>query len=115
MNKREIIAEALEKKIKENIIKLGEVPDYLIPKINISNDYAYPYLEIQNDGTIYIVIRERGVEYDRDLCINIDNAIFKLFEKITFELALNEEKGSSDYSLERIKSRQKELLDMLFS
>ncbi|WP_299178448.1 hypothetical protein [uncultured Chryseobacterium sp.] len=115
MNRKEMITKQLEEEIEKSILKLGGIPNYLIPKINISNDSAYPYLEIDNDGTIYIVIREKGIEYERDICVHIENTVFKLFEKITFELALNEEKSNENYSLERVKNRQRELLKIAIS
>lgn len=115
MNTRDITIEKLKLEIKKCISKLGVIPDYLVPKIDVPNDYAYPYVQVENNGTIYIVIREKGIEYERNICLDIDNTIYKLFEKVTFELALNEEKNNTAFSLERIKNRQKELLDIAIS
>jgi len=113
MNKKEMIIKELEKKIRKAIMKLDGIPEYLIPKINVPNDYAYPYVEIENNGTIYIVVREKGVEYERVICLDVSDTILKLFEKITFELAVNEEKNNLKYSIENLKNKQKELMKLI--
>ncbi|MCY1660773.1 Imm63 family immunity protein [Chryseobacterium sp. SL1] len=112
MNKKEIIKK-IEEMIEKNLKQIVGIPDYLIPKVNIPNECAYPYLEVENNGTIFLVIRERGIEYERDICLDINDSIYKIFEKITFELAINEEKSNVNYSLERIKEKQKELMKLI--
>lgn len=113
MNKKEMIIKELEREISKTITKLNGIPEYLIPKINVPNDNAYPYVEIENNGMIYIVVREKGIEYERVICLDVSNTIFKLFEKITFELAVNEEKNNLKYSIENIKNKQKKLMDLI--
>lgn len=110
----------IEKKIKEVndrlsiIINKLNIPDYLIPKINISNDLAYPYIDVGEDSSLFLVIRERGVEYERVQYPTIEMLFLKLFEYITFELAVIEEKkirkNDEDYSVSKINQIQKELL-----
>jgi hypothetical protein len=91
VNKKETLTKDLEEKISKAISKIGDIPSYLIPKINESNDDASPYVDI-GDGVIYIVIRERGVEYERNFCRDTDDALLKLFRYNSSEIARAQEK-----------------------
>lgn len=113
MSKIETIIRELKEEIDYNISKIGDIPIYLIPKVNESNDYAYPYVDVGNDGIIYIVIREKGIEYERNFCIDKSDAMFKLFRYVTYELAMEKEKKELDFSLNRVKERQLKLLKLL--
>lgn len=113
-DKNKLIQE-IEYRICENIKKLGGVPSYMIPKVNQSNDYSYPYIDISNDGTLYIVIEERGVEYSRELYPNIDVLIDRLFWLLTLELAVENLKreGFKEITSLMINQKQNELLVLL--
>ncbi|MBK1897307.1 hypothetical protein [Chryseobacterium paridis] len=102
MNKKEALTKDLEEKISRAISKIGDVPFHLIPKINESNDNASPYVDIGEDGVIYIVIRERGVEYERNFCRDTDDALLKLFRYNSSEIARTKEKNNPDYPLKTL-------------
>jgi hypothetical protein len=110
MNNREVIIKDLEERISTAISKIGDVPPHLIPKINESNDDAYPYVDIGDDGVIYIVIRERGVEYERNFCRDTDDALLKLFRYNSSGIVRAKEKNNPDYSLEKLKDMQLKIL-----
>jgi hypothetical protein len=58
----------------------------LLPEINNSNDFAKPYIEIDQYGYNY-VCRERGVERFRKLPFDIDELIYEVFHDVTSEMA----------------------------
>lgn len=110
VNKKEALTKDLEEKISKAISKIGDVPSHLIPRISESNDDAYPFVDIGDDGIIYIVIRERGVEYERNFCRDTDDALLKLFRYNSSEIARTKEKNNPDYSLEKLKDMQLKIL-----
>lgn len=112
--KKEIVISIIEDEIQKNIYKLGFVPEALIPKINKSNDFAYPYIEVYDDRIFYIVIEERGVEYRRDLFVEIDSLLKAIFEMITKSLAIERLKENrSDITSTVINQKQEELMKLL--
>lgn len=75
--------------IKRIISEYGEkikAPKDLLPVFGI-NDFATPYIEIDNSGNYNYVIRERGVEYERKIFIGIELLIFEVFKDVTFSMA----------------------------
>ncbi|ASK29989.1 hypothetical protein CEY12_07650 [Chryseobacterium sp. T16E-39] len=110
MNKKELLTVELQEKISKAISKIGNVPSHLIPKINESNDDAYPYVEIGDDSVIYVVIKERGVEYERNFCRDTDDALLKLFRYNSYEIARAKEKNNPNYSVEKLKDMQLKIL-----
>ncbi|WP_434574808.1 hypothetical protein [Riemerella anatipestifer] len=87
----------LQKKIFD-IAYRANVPIDLLPSINISNDYAKPYIEIQ-DNYYYYVIRERGEEYERTLYFDIKKLLYRVFDDISFDMAkmINFNSESGEY------------------
>ena len=63
-------AKVVEEKINLILFDFG-VPAGLIPRVNYSNDFADPYIEIGDDDTLYLVVREAGFELDRVVCNDI--------------------------------------------
>ena len=104
-------AKVVEEKINLILFDFG-VPAGLIPRVNYSNDFADPYIEIGDDDTLYLVVREAGLELDRVVCNDIKLLLKAAYAKIAFELAAKLElqlrKDESDYSVEKIKEIEKE-------
>jgi hypothetical protein len=59
----------------------------LLPEINNSNDFAKPFIEIDNYGYNY-VCRERGEEIFRKNPFDIDELLYEVFDNVTFEMAI---------------------------
>lgn len=112
--KKEIVINEIKNKIQENIDKLEDVPEFLIPKVNEPNDFAYPYIEISDERIFYIIIRERGVEYRRDLFINIHSLLKAIFEMVTKSLVIEKLKeGDLEINPLIIEQKQKEIMRLL--
>lgn len=108
-------AAVLEKEMKEKINKyvsnFGELPDYYIPKVNQSNDFAYPYVDIGFGGALYIVIREKGIEFKRTLCTDVNSTLKEIFEMYSYLLASDAQPRTREgYPHDEIQKRQKEFL-----
>lgn len=58
----------------------------LLPDINYSNDFAKPYIEIDNYGYNY-VCQEKGEEIFRKVPYDIDELLYEVFDTVTFEIA----------------------------
>jgi len=109
----------LIKEIQEKLLfyaKKINAPKSLIPLINETNDLAYPYIEIDDSGLLYFVIRERGVEYERRLVAREEDLFYLIFSKITFSMASQfelENRIESQDSRKLIFEKQIELLKTL--
>ena len=101
-------------KINQLLAKVEDIPKEFIPKVNVSNDLAYPYIDIGFDGTLYLVVRERGIEQERIIYNNLDLLLREIFERLSFELAVKYElenrKDDSEYSLKKIEKIQNDYL-----
>lgn len=105
----------IEGEIKELLSKFKYVPDSIVPKINVSNDSAQPFIDIGFGGDLYYVIRERGVELERRLFPNVDYLLREVFIGISHELASNEElkisrENKLKYSPQKVNDIEKEYL-----
>lgn len=108
----------LELKIKNRIAQLVKkvegVPKEFIPQINVSNDFAFPYIDIGFGGEIYLVVRERGVEYERTYYPEVDLLIKEVFKRIAFQLAVRDEaqnrENEAAYSFDKIEKLQLDYL-----
>lgn len=107
-------AKSVEEKINLILSDFG-VPAGLIPKVNYSNDFTYPFVEIGDDDTLYLVVREAGFELDRLVCHDIKLLLKAVYAQIASYLAprleLQQRKDESDYSVQKIKKIEKELFD----
>jgi len=109
----------LELKIRNRIAqlvkKVEDVPEEFIPQINVSNDFASPYIDIGFGGAVYLVVRERGVEYERTYYPEVDLLIKEVFRRIAFQLAVRDEaehrKNEAAYSFEKIEKLQQDYLN----
>nr|WP_314499854.1 Imm63 family immunity protein [uncultured Chryseobacterium sp.] len=64
------------------------VPKNLIPEINVSNDFAKPFIDTDREEKFfYYVIRERGVEHKRDFYGDVQELLYRVFKDITFVMA----------------------------
>ncbi|HSC40037.1 MAG TPA: Imm63 family immunity protein [Chitinophagaceae bacterium] len=107
------------KEIQEKLFfyaKKINAPRSLIPLVNESNDLAYPYIETDDSGLLYFVIRERGVEYERRLMAREEDLFYLIFSKVTFSMASQfelENRIESQDSRKVIFEKQIELLKIL--
>lgn len=74
----------LQKLLLDTIGKIDGDPKYL-PKINDSNDFAGPFIEIGRYGYEYVA-RERGEEVLRILPIDTDELLYLVFCDVTYEM-----------------------------
>lgn len=66
-------------------------PLSILPLINESNDFAKPFIEVDDSGLIYLIVRERGEEYERYITDTIDALLYWVFRDITFTMASKSE------------------------
>jgi hypothetical protein len=75
----------------------------LLPEINSSNDFAKPFIELDEHGYNYIC-RERGEEVFRKSLFDIDELVYEVFDQVTFEIAIKWEiqnrKENEDFRLQ---------------
>lgn len=72
---------------------LGEVidaPERLLDGFKKRNQYAQPYIECK-PPFYYLVTIENGKELERQKFLDADMLLYSVFEKITFEMALEYE------------------------
>ncbi|RDI15960.1 hypothetical protein [Flavobacterium sp. AG291] len=101
----------VENEIDLLISKVADIPYELIPKVNESNDFAYPFVDISSEGDLYYVVREQGVELERSIQPDTDCLLKVIFKSISYELAFREElKNSNNYSHQQVKNLQEEYL-----
>lgn len=105
--------------VKEKLLEYAKkiaAPGDLIPLINESNDFAYPYIEIDNSGVMYVVLRERGVEIKRNFAGRIEDLLYLVFGYITSSMAYKyeaENRIENQDSRKVIFEKQIELLNIL--
>lgn len=78
------------KSVISEIAKKIEAPDNLLPVYSI-NDFAIPYIEIDNEGNYNYVVRERGEEYERKIFKTDDELLFEVFINVTSLMATDYE------------------------
>jgi len=79
-------------------VKINVAPD-LFPTYGYSRDGGFPHIEIDNDGTVYFVIVERGHEFERWAPPTMDDLLYRIFKDATWSMA-------GDYELKhRIKGQ----------
>lgn len=114
MEKSKELELKIEKEIYQLLAKVVDIPKEFVPQVNISNDLAYPYIDIGFDGTLYLVVRERGIEYERVIYNDLDLLLQEVFKRLSFELAMKYElenrKSNLDYSFKEVEKIQKEYL-----
>ena len=80
--------------IKTLVDKLAEkinVPQCHFPTYGYSNDGAQPHIEVDINGQLYYVIVERGEELRRDVALDTDDLLYRIFADITFSMAVDYE------------------------
>ncbi|WP_413512607.1 hypothetical protein [Myroides odoratus] len=107
----------IKNRIAQLVSKVEGFPEEFIPQINESNDFAFPYIDIGFEGEMHLVIRERGIEYERTYYPEVDLLIEEVFKRIAFELAVRDEaqhrKNETDYSFDKIEKLQMEYMNKL--
>lgn len=76
-------------KVKQLIIdnaKKIEASQNYLPVFSL-NDFANPYIELDEKGNYNYVIRERGTEYERKVFKTENDLLFEVFKNITSYLA----------------------------
>ncbi|QQU04325.1 hypothetical protein [Myroides odoratus] len=115
MEKDKEVELKIRNKIAQLVKKVEGVPEEFIPQLNVSNDFASPYIDIGFGGAVYLVVRERGVEYERTYYPEVDLLIKEVFKRIAFQLAVRDEaeqrKNEADYSFDKIEKLQLDYLN----
>jgi hypothetical protein len=86
----------LQKLLLETIDKIGGDTKYL-PKINDSNDFAMPFIEIGRYGYEYVT-RARGVEILRKLPIDTEELLYLVFCDVTFSMIFGSTFGKRSFA-----------------
>jgi hypothetical protein len=102
-------------KIFEKELKKIDGDINLLPKINSSNDFAEPFVEIDQYGYNYVA-RERGKEIFRKLPFDLDELLYEVFENITWQIAsnweVNNRKENEDFR-QQLFAKQVELMNKI--
>ena len=75
--------------IKNKIKTLSQninVPNNLLPIYEL-NDFAHPYIELDENDNYNYVVRERGMEYERKVFSDDNALLFEVFKDITSSMA----------------------------
>ena len=95
-----------------NTLRLIGGEEKLLPKINVSNGLAYPYIEIGRYGYEY-VCNERGMELFRKLPVDLNELLYLVFEKITSEMAIRYEAKNRNYIEDNRRMMFSKQIDLL--
>jgi len=79
-------------KIKEAVEYYGrviDVPLVYFPTYGHTIDGAHPHIEVDTYGQLYYVVVERGEQLKKDLALDIDDLLYKVFIDISFTMACN--------------------------
>ncbi len=91
-------------------------PEQLLPTYGHSIDGAHPHIEADDNGLLYYVVMERGQELRRDIALDTDDLLYRVFEGVTFSMAVQYElqhrKENEDFR-RQLFARQVELLGKL--
>jgi hypothetical protein len=91
-------------------------PQHLLPTYSQSVDGAHPHIEIDKNGQLYLVIVERGQELRRDLAVDMNDLLYRVFVGVTLSLACDYEAGHriANQDFRRLMFfKQEELLGIL--
>ncbi|WP_133273784.1 Imm63 family immunity protein [Hymenobacter radiodurans] len=69
---------------------LIDAPASSLPTFGRNEDFARPEIQVHNDGYHFIVV-ERGQELERRIFGQLEELLFHVFQKVTFEMACNHE------------------------
>lgn len=81
---------ALIARIKELASVIG-APDSLLPAVDVPNDFAYPYV-LMEDPVLQYVIRERGEILQNRQTSDLEELLYWIFQDVTFNMAAEFEK-----------------------
>jgi hypothetical protein len=93
-----------------------DAPDSALPTFGRSEDGARPHIEIDASGRLHYVVVERGQESERLPFIELDALLCRIFEGVTFQLAVDFEFTHRDAAKDCRRvlfSKQMELLRRL--
>ena len=100
----------------ESYAKKIEAPQQLLPTYGRTVDGAHPHIEIKENGEFFYVIVERGQELRRELAVDINDLLYKIFTDITFSMACavaaKQRKGKEDFRRQMFLKHE-ELLGVL--
>lgn len=105
----------IKKKVEELALKI-KAPDDSLPGFGKLKHEAFPYIEVDNSGTMSFVISERGIENERKTTNDPDKLLYWIFSSITFSMACKFESKNriEDKDCRRIMfGKQEELLGKL--
>ena len=104
------------KTLVDSLAEKIKAPQNLLPTYGKTVDSAHPHIEIDSNGRLYYVIVERGEEIRRDLAVDTNDLLFKIFAGVTFSMAcsfeLKHRKKNEDFR-RQLFSKQEELLGSL--
>lgn len=103
-----ITFEEIDSEIKKLASKI-DTNGVCFPNYETSIDFACPHIEIDNLGLIHYVIIEKGKELERQIHYNLESLLFRIFDDITFEIALKSIFNKENYE-SNLNKKRKELL-----
>lgn len=104
------------KSLVESLAQKINAPQNLLPTYGRTIDGAHPHIETSDNGKFYYVIVERGEELRRELAVDTNKVLYKIFEGVTFSMACEfsakHRRAKEDFR-RQLFSKQEELLGIL--
>ena len=99
----------------EQLAKIIQPPEDLLPTYGYSRDLGHPHIEINGILMSYVTV-ERGQEIERHSSVDLDDILYWVFQSVTFSMAakweLQHRVESEDFR-KLLWQKQFELLDKL--
>jgi hypothetical protein len=64
-----------------------DAPQNVLPTYGYSDDGALPHIEADENGPLFYVVVERGQELRRDVAVDTEDLLYKIFDSVTFSMA----------------------------
>jgi len=100
--------EVLRKKVNE-LAKLINAPNQILPTFETSEDFARPHIEKQGNEYHFVVV-ERGQEHQRKRTSDFDEILFWIFDGVTFSMAteieLKNRNENEDFRIQLFKIQE---------
>jgi hypothetical protein len=101
------------KTLVDSLAEKINAPQNVLPTYGYSDDGALPHIEVGENGERYYVVVDHGQELKREVAIDTDDLLYKIFDSVTFSMACKFEgrhriKGQDFRRL--LFARQEELL-----
>lgn len=93
-----------------------DAPDNLLPTYGYTLDGAHPHVEADSNGEYAYVIVERGKELKREIAIDENDLLYKVFSDVSFSMAVAYEvkhRIKNEDARRQMFAKQEELLGIL--